>query len=373
MILYLTDSLRINKEDDPALFARYKHCIRNIANSVIEGNHILRGDYDILNDCCKMFEGDDEFYMFFKSLVNNYPTLTVPPDITYYMEVVKENPTERKDGACTVSQRIIDNFYKADSLLCCQLVCEDENDCIFYRFVADWYLKKEHLLYNLKMSDEGGGGGRTIDKVTKHLGFNRICICIVDTDQKYPEMAINDKSRACKKLDNKICGYRCLIINVHEIENILPLNYIDDLISKDNRYKWEMCKIFKRHFDYLSRSEQREEILPYFDYKKGIRKIPEFMSSDDYQRFGELCWTQNPEINIGQSFKEYVDSVPERERIYNPLSESIAADTLGYIKEAQKTGTLASPTLLAYQENEWKRIGKELVNWCCASIPEGLS
>lgn len=373
MILYLTDSLRINKEDDPALFARYKHCIRNIANSVIEGNHILRGDYDILCDCCKMFEGDDEFYIFFKGLINNYPTLTVPPDITYYIEVVKENPFERVVDRCTVSQRVIDDFYMADSLLCCQLVCEDENDCMFYRFVAEWYLKKEHLLYNLKMSDEGGGGGRTIDKVTKHLGNNRICICIVDTDQKYPEMAINDKSRACKKLDNKICGYRCLIINVHEIENILPLNYIDDLISKDNRYKWEMCKIFKRHFDYLSRSEQREEILPYFDYKKGIRKIPEFMSSDDYQRFGELCWTQNPEINIGQSFREYLDSVPNKGRIFNPLSESIAADTLGYIKESEKKGTLKAPTLLAYQENEWKRIGKEIVNWCCARIPEGLS
>ena len=134
-----------------------------------------------------------------------------------------------------------------------------------------------------------------------------------------------------------------------------------------------MCKIFKRHFDYLSRSEQREEILPYFDYKKGIRKIPEFMSSDDYQRFGELCWTQNPEINIGQSFREYLDSVPNKGRIYNPLSESIAADTLGYIKESEKKGTLKAPTLLAYQENEWKRIGKEIVNWCCARIPEGLS
>lgn len=372
MILYLTDSLRINKEDDPALFVRYKHCIRNIANSVIEGNHILRGDYDILNDSCKMFEGDDEFYIFFKNLVNNYSTLTVPPDITYYIEVVKENPSESVIDGCTVSQRVIDDFYMADSLLCCQLVCEDENDCMFYRFVADWYLKEEKLRYNLKMSAEGGGGDRTIDKVIKHIGFNRICICIVDTDQKYPEMDINEKSRACKRLDNNKCGYRCLIVNAQEIENILPLNYIDDIINSDKRYKWPRSQLFKKHFDYLSHCDKREDILPYFDYKKGIKINDDFLKKPDYQKFGELCWSQNPEICKGQSFKEYVDSLKEK-TIYYPLSESIAADTLGYIKESEKKGLLKAPALLTYQENEWRRIGKELVNWCCARIPEGLS
>ena len=85
-------------------------------------------------------------------------------------------------------------------------------------------------------------------------------------------MAISDKSRACQRLDNKKSGYRCLIINVHEIENILPLNYIDNLISKDKRYKWDMCQLFKRHFDYLSRSERSEDILPYFDYNNSSLK-----------------------------------------------------------------------------------------------------
>lgn len=373
MILYLTNSLRTNKEDDPLLFTRAKHCIRNIANSAIEGNHILRGDFEILSDCCSMFEGDDEFYMFFRSMVNNYATLTVPPDISYYIEVVKENPTERYVNGCIISQRVLDDYYLSDSLLCCQLVCEDENDCKFYKFVADWYLKKEKLKYKLKFSEEGGGGDRTIDKVNKHLAANRICLCIVDTDRRYPEMDVNKNSKACEKLDKQKCGYRCLVINVHEIENILPLNYIDDLIANNNRYHWDKSKEFKRHFDYLSHSKDVESILPFFDYKKGIKKNDEFLGSDDFKRFGELCWSQNPEINNGVTYNEYVNSVKKNDKIYNQLSESITADTLEYILSKQKLGALATPNLLEYQDCEWNRIGKEIVNWSCARIPEGLS
>ena len=253
-----------------------------------------------------MFEGDDEFYMFFRSLVNNYATLTIPPDITYYVEVVKENPEEKEIDGCIIAQRVLDDFYLSDSLLCCQLVCEDENDCKLYKFIAEWYLNKENLRYKLKLSEEGGGGGRTIEKVLKHLEANRICLCIVDTDQRFPEMSINEKSQACKRLDNKKCGYRCLVINVHEIENILPINYIDDLIATDYRYHWDKSQEFKRHYDYLSHSTEVDSILPFFDYKKGIKKNEEFIASDDYKRYGELCWKQNPEINTGTSFDEYV-------------------------------------------------------------------
>ena len=373
MILYLTNSLRINKEDDPALFARAKHCIRNIANSAIEGSHIVRGDYEILIDCCRMFEGDDEFFMFFRSLVNNYATMTVPPDITYYVEVVKENPEEREINGCIIAQRELEDFFLSDSLLCCQLVCEDENDCKFYKFVAEWYLKKENLRYTLKISEDGGGGSRTIDKVRKNLDAKRICLCIVDTDQRFPGMVINEKSRACKNLDNKKCGYRCLVINVHEVENILPINYIDDLIATDPRYHWNKSQEFKRHYDYLSRSSEVDRILPFFDYKKGIKKNAEFISNDGYRRFGELCWKQNSEINTGISFDEYVDLVPKDGVIYNQLSESISVDTLEYIYTKKKLGTLTSPDLLGYQKNEWNRIGKEIVNWSCARIPEGMS
>lgn len=373
MILFLTNSLRVKGDEDPTYLRFYKHCIRNLANAAIEGCHILRGEYEILCDCRKMFEGDDEFEIFFRGMVNNYFTMTIPPDITYYIEVVKDNPEELKENECIIAQRCIEDFYMSSSLLCCQFICEDENDCKFYEFVADWYMKRNSLKYHLKISEEGGGGGRTIDKVIKHLKDKRICLCIVDADQKYPEMEINPKSKACVKIDDHQCGYRCIAINVHEIENILPLNYIDDLINTFPKYRWPMSQLQKKHFDYLSLSNEANNILPYFDYKNGIRKTPEYIRDTNYQKYAKLCWQYNPEISKGHTFEEFVDALPLKGIIYHKLSDSISADVLYYISELKKNGSLNEPALLPYQEVEWCRIGKELVNWGCARIPEGIS
>jgi len=374
MILYLTDSLRSDKNEDPASLKRIKHCIRNIANAAIEGTHILRGDYDILCDCKTMFNGDDEFAAFFSDMVSNYFSTTIPPDISYYIEVVKNNPQERTaENGCIIAQKCIDDFHLSSSLLCCQLICEDENDCRFYRFVAEWYIKKYRLKYKLNLGEDGGGGGRTIEKIKKHTKAGVFSICIVDSDKKYPEMEMNKTSKACSEFGKHICGYRCLVINTQEIENLLPVNYIDDLVSSNQRYKWEQSKLQKRHFDYLSRGENSELILPYFDYKSGIKKNVEFKENVDYQKYAKLCWEQNPEINQEKTFDEYVASISDGQKIYLQLSDSIAADILGYIKECKKNNTLNEPELLRFQEEEWNRIGKEIVNWSCCRIPEGIS
>lgn len=374
MILYLTDSLRNNGNEDSASLNRLKHCIRNIANAAIEGCHILRGDYDILCDCKAMFSGDEEFAAFFSEMVNNYFSATVPPDISYYIEIVKDNPQERiAENGCIIAQKCIDDFYLSRSLLCCQLVCEDENDCKFYRFVAEWYIKKNHLKYKLNLDEDGGGGERTIEKVKKHISDGVICLCIVDTDKKYPEMEINQTSKSCIKFDNHRCGYRCIAINAQEIENILPLNYIDDLMSTESKYNWELCQQQKRHFDYLSRGEKADSLLPYFDYKKGIKKTKEYKESVFYQKYAKMCWEQNPEINKDNTFEEYVATIPDDGKIYFKLSESISSDTLGYIKSRKANDTLEEPKLLGFQEEEWQRIGKEIVNWGCCRIPEGIS
>ncbi|MBP3244448.1 MAG: hypothetical protein J6M59_05030 [Bacteroidaceae bacterium] len=373
MILYLIDDLIINGDETTSKEYRdYKHCIRNIANTVIEGNHILRGDYNILCRCIEMFKGDSEYEMFFRDLVNNYATNTIPSDITYYIEVVKNNPQEREENGRVIAQRCINDFYNSSTLYKSKLICEDENDCSFYKFVAEWYIKKEGLKYHLNIAEVGGGGARTINKIKDSLFKEKqLCICIVDTDKKYPQMAISPHSKDCQKLDNHKCGYRCIVINVHEIENILPLNYIDDLIETNQRYNYKLSKEQKKHFDYLRYSNEVEDILPYFDYKNGIKNNEEYIKSADYQKYAKLCWQQNPEINKDCTFNEYVNKIEKDKHIYKQLSRTIAADILEYISDNKNA--LKEPDLLKFQEKEWIRIGKELVNWGCARVPEGIS
>ena len=55
------------------------------------------------------------------------------------------------------------------------------------------------------------------------------------------------------------------------------------------------------------------------------------------------------------------------------LSESISSDTLDYIKKSKDNDSLKEPILLRFQEIEWCRIARELMNWGCSRIPEGIS
>ena len=373
MIFYLTNSLILKEEKDLKNKSKYKHCLRNIANAAIEGIHILRGEYEILCDCINLFKGDDEFEMFFRDLVNNYATKTIPPQITYYIEVVKENPTERNENGCIIAQKDINDFYMSSSLMSCNLICEDENDCDFYEFITKWYIKTQRLNYNIKINKIGGGGGRILSKVRKHLYEGQVCICIVDSDRKFPEMSINKCSEKCKKLDNKSCGYRCILLNVNEIENLLPLNYIDDVFITDNKYKWENNQLQKKHFDYLSSCNVKIEILKYFDYKNGIKKDSLLLSNKYYKKFAKQCCDQNPDIYNNCTFEEYLQTIPDKGCVYKKLSETISIDVLNYINKNIANNVLKAPELLIFQEEEWIKIAKEILNWSCARIPEGLS
>lgn len=52
------------------------------------------------------------------------------------------------------------------------------------------------------------------------------------------------------------------ILPVHEVENLVPLNYIDKLDwNENNRYK-------KAGLDYLRDNAHTESIIKYFDFKK---------------------------------------------------------------------------------------------------------
>lgn len=69
-----------------------------------------------------------------------------------------------------------------------------------------------------------------------------------------------------QRIRKKITIYKFLPIDVHEIENLIPTNFIDML----NIWNTDACRQNKEYFDYLKNDAER--ILPFFDFKKGIRK-----------------------------------------------------------------------------------------------------
>lgn len=375
MIFYLTDSLRIKDSDTESYKKILRHSLRNIAVSAIENSHGIFGDFDILKDCVEIFKGDEELYGYFRHLLDNWYSMPVPQCITYYVEVVRDNPNERIIGNCTIAQRVIGDFSEQASTHPCNLVCEDDIDCTFYRYLVGQYIRHKNINANVKYHNDGCGGcGHAIDKVRVHLSLKQVCLCILDSDKAYPEKDINKEAKPCIRLDKHICGYKCVVLAVHEVENLLPLNYVIPAVKDSPDYsKHESCRDQVRHFEYLKNSQIKLEILPYYDYKNGIKWQEEILKDRDYMRFAEKCWSEDPELSSGGNFKTYVNQLGKGDSICYRLSRTVLEDTMMYIDKQKMNNITDAPNLLPFQAHEWERIGQELLNWGYSGSVETVS
>lgn len=364
MLFYLKDSLIV--DDSNSLDLNIYRAIRNLATAAESGKHLLLGDYNIISKAKDIFREDKIIGPLFNKLLNNFYINVVPQFITYYIEIVKDNPQERDDNGKKIVQVKYDVFLDDISLMPTNLIGEDLNDCLFYRHILKCYTEKQQISSIFNFQDIYGGGVRTCDVIKQDIKNKHFSICILDTDKKYPSYKCKSDSTygKCKRFINKY-PFLCLLpLNVQEIENIIPLNYIDTF----DVWKTEKCKYNKRFFDYLK--NDAENILPFFDFKKGIKKNGEYMIDVKYQNFAERCFNINSELKSNyNNYQEYIDDINEEDTIYPGLINGILSKTLDYIR----TTNCDLPILLEYQKIEWIKISISMLNWGISRSSESLN
>lgn len=363
MLFYLTDSLIVNKED-PHYFT-IKKCIRNLALSVVESKHLLSGSYPVIEFFEQMFSpNNDEISILFQKMKQDFVLWGIPSCLSYYVEVVNADPLGiRTVGHCSVGQVSFERFSDTYSCQSCGLVGEDRRDTKFYDYITKWYLK-EWKKSNLKYNFDGlrGGGDNTEDEIRTQQKKGRVCIGIVDTDKKYPTDNIKPESTCgkCLRIGNsELC--KIIVLNVHEIENIIPLNFI-------NLLEWEDgAKVNKLHFDELCYRAKSEYILPFFDFKKGIHK-KDILDNPVYFSFAKECYVQNHYINQSFDFESYVSNLNDGDWVYRPLKSALLKPICEVIL---KRNDLV-PELMEFQQTEWLKIGENIVNFACARTREAI-
>ena len=367
MLIYLTKSLLVPKGD-----IEYNHiwtAVRNIAISAAESKHLMLGDEEALRGFRIWFEHDPQLCPLFNKLISDC-IFGIPDFITYYIEVVNGNPLEiRHEGNRDIVQLTYKYFNNTNQVQSTSLIIEDKNDFDFFNYIAKWYINKESLNCNYNFTEIDGGGANTYIKIEREIESRHLNITIVDTDCKYPNQVINDQSTygQCRRVtgDNKI--FKLLPLKVHEIENLIPSNILDSLPIWTSV---DLCKN-KRYYDYLK--TKSEEILPYFDIKKGIMES-EITDNDEYKDFAKKCYSQNPELQACSTcFEDYLENHLETKNngkkiVYRGLMESILKKVLCYLKDNQ-----ATVELFEYQEKCWDEIGENMINWGIARNDEVLS
>lgn len=352
MLFYLADSLLVDKNSSE--YFEIVTAISNIAIAAFESKHSISGDIRILEFMSKNVDIDIRARMVLNNVVQQYATQPIPQSITFYLEVVKEclENSFRKDGNRIIAQMSYKEFLDTKSTQECCLIGEYYYDCKFFRRILSWFKEKNGIALPTIFEDIDGGGDDTYKKVKQFVGRNkRPTICIVDSDKRYPEQTIAENSTCgkCMRLYPNIPFYRFIVLNVQEVENLVPLSVIDGLSwSGDAKYQ-------KESYDYLTKAKNSSELLAYFDIKKGIRYYQSLFKDPKYVDYVEKCCLCHPNIEIPKDYS----SLKEGSIIYPSLRKDLLKDSLDLIS---KKG-ISSFDLMNYQEKEWTTIAEQMLNW----------
>lgn len=367
MLFYLTKSLIINSGNN--CYNDLCFAVENIAIQAFNGYHLLTGDIEVIEYFRSIFSEQSRPWLIFNSIYQEFSIRGVPRELTFYIEVVLDQPVDRHEGPVFICQKLYSDYIQLDFLIKTRLICEDLNDANFYEHILSWFVSSNrfNLSYSLHLQQ---GGGRNIPQtVQQELSQKHITICIIDMDKRYANYSppTNSTYSQCANLGSTADHYMFLKLEVHEVENLIPLNYIDkafpDYATKPSD------KSNKIAFDCLR--NDAENILPYFDYKKGVRKDHLFASDKGYRDFAENCYNQNPDrVDSKGPFVDYVATLSCGGEIYPPLIAGTG--TIKMILDLIKKNDCPDPKLLDFQLSAWNEIGQAMLNWCVSKNTEAI-
>ena len=227
MLFYLTNSLIVSKESPE--YSKILSAIKYLGIVAYESYHLLLGDNDVIKYYREAFVHDNMVFPVLNNIYQNEAISSVPREITYYIEIVKENPSGYIRGNTKVQQLSYTHFDRLAKCNSTVLLVEDQNDATFYNHVLEWYKIERGIKINHKLEHRSGGGGNTARELSNLEASSNICIAIIDTDIRYPGSVIKEDSTAhkCQSIHVESPISHLYLLEVHELENLVPLNYID--------------------------------------------------------------------------------------------------------------------------------------------------
>ncbi|UKK56913.1 hypothetical protein [Prevotella communis] len=365
MFIHLDNSLLV-EETDP-IYDNVLRAVRNLALAAFESKHILYGDYDVIVAMREHFRYDRDLWNVFNKIYQMYSQMGCPMEISYYLKVTKEGGDEGMDEeGKRYGQIAYSAFEDTKSMQECNLISEDFNDCEFYRLVLDYYKKRNNIKIPCKFCNVSGAGDRTIENVRNCVHTNKqVSICIVDTDKKYPTQSLNKKKPCyqCQKIGTNIPTYYFVMLEVQEIENLVPFNVTDELEWYDENHDNKVS------FDSLRHNAKSEYVLPYFDIKNGIVNDDLLRTDAKYRDFVKVCYYLHPKLSLNTDFNSYIATLKDKEVLFPHLLKGLLKVYLEFVKATP----LFTIELLDYQQMEWNKIGKAMLNMGCARNKESIT
>lgn len=256
------------------------------------------------------------------------------------------------------------NVLENNPVTTCALLAENLSDADIYLIAAEHYKKYKKINGLVTSLTPIGGGGNQIYPafmrfVERKEGF---CLSITDTDRDYPLAESNDTSKNCKILAEErrwIAAH--MDVPARELENILPINLVEDAIFEDRG-----AVDLHRRFEKIKEKVAGNPVaLLYCDLKMGTKFSwsSNLHGNEEKERFWKTFLdSKNPPLtgcgnNCGDQCEcLMIDSLGER--VADKFLDFCRKNSIQKQYERMKTSSNA---------DQWLEIGRAVFNWGVAT------
>lgn len=238
------------------------NAINTIALARRDGHHFLYAERGLLESLCLLPQLNVLTLSLMRRVINRFPekaamaeqlSVTVLIGNFPLTQVVVNGPrTVVKVPVARVNLTFVQKTY---------LLVENLIDAKFYSLIA-----KSRVAGNIPINFEAyPGGGDTTAEVLDHIaGLNRMCLCIVDSDRRYPNGPLGGTAkkvvRVSEELGTSLTAY--YVLPVSSIENLIPMDLLKICAKSDAGQTTRIENLAELY---------RDDIWPYFGLKRGIK------------------------------------------------------------------------------------------------------
>lgn len=239
------------------------------------------------------------------------------------------------------------------------IICENPLDSDFLKVIACYYAERENvsrcaISYNVLH----GGGGSINDVFERAIDSNVITFCVVDNDKNHPKASHGGTSAHFLKKRTSKTGM-VKILDVHEIESLLPLDTIETVLAEEH-----LLDVKKDALEFLKRLCNVDESAKfYYDHKKGFNLKIAWDLDNAHGKYwrniiGKLRDTYDCEC-IDSKCCECKPSC----LTFDGFGDGLLSNTVRYIKR----GNLRQyqPVLTPKLSEKWDDLGRNFFSWSC--------
>lgn len=364
MLFYLSDSLKVNPSDPE--FKDIYYSIDNLLRAFEDRQHMVMGDFEILQWFSNFFTDDNPRKSVILSMINNFSTTPIPAEVTEYIKVVKGAEITEVEHGKTIYNINYSKFNNSRTIEATRIIGEDENDARLYEQINRWYITSNNISFNVAVRFEHGGGNTTHRKMEAHKTSHNIFVCLVDTDQRYPDGDYGKTCKNCLSIPLTLPLERLCLIDAHEVENLVPKSILDQLPWKHGNTH------IKKYYDSIWVNLQNDTNgWRYIDLKSGINKHKDYMNIPDWVSFVKKVYDANSFKN--KEFNVKFSNAQIGGEILSGLSKSILKDSVSLLEGKSDEEIIKLNGFLPFQTEEWKRIGQIILDVGISSSREAIN